>query len=257
MREKLPKVDEENEDNECQSEDVQIETALGCSNLATVKEMDYILTSYSMIGDKMRKRKRSGRLKYKLKETVMDCVKKEETARTTDEKAILEMGLADINQVDLAHQMEIEDGMGLECGKKGNRGPMGIFDKKNWKNLQQKSTLHTTRKKTNLKRKTKIRSDYTKVGKTGKIGKSVQDIVSFFEKMGGTSQGPSLTMGNTKPYSKNGGIVGTNLTQKCDVGGVEMGVEDRDKYVNIRNGLKRDRVVQMEVEAPISNHRTQ
>ena len=49
-----------------------------------------------------------------------------------------------------------------------------IFDKENWKNLQEKADLHRT-KKNSLKKKPKIRS------KLLKEGKNVQEIINFFE----------------------------------------------------------------------------
>ena len=133
-------------------------------------------------------------------------------------------------------------------------GTTGIFEKRNWKFLQQKSDLHTTRKKTSLKplkTKNKIRKDYAKVGKSGKTNKSVQDIVHFFEKMGGTSQSQSLTMGNVELLkTKSGSKAGTNLSQKRDVGGGEMVVE---KYGNNRNSAKWDGAMKIGVEASLGN----
>ena len=217
LREKLPKLDYK--DAEYQSKDMQSETAPECSNLAIVKEMEVNdnMTKCSMIGDKVRKRMRSGRLKYKLKDKVKEFGK-EKATRRAGERRIL-----DSDRRESAHQTEIEGEMELECGKNGNMGTTGIFDKRNWKFLQQKSNLHTTRKKTSLKplkTKNKIRKDYAKVGKSGKTNKSVQDIVHFFEKMGGTSQSQSLTMGNVELLkTKSGSKAGTNLSQKRDVGG--------------------------------------
>ena len=235
LRVKLPKVD--CEETESKNKDVQVETALGCSNMAISEEMevDHNLNTWmdrcSMMGDKVRKRKRSGKLKYKIKEMVTEGNKEEA-----------------VKKVAHLHHIDVGDGRGLECGE-NNTGPKGIFNKKNWKSLQQNSALNKTSKKTSLKTKQKIRSDYTKVGKNGKNGKSVQDIVKFFGKnCANTSQSLSLTRGNINLCETKTAVkAGTNLTHKFDGGGVEeTGVEDKC-------GKHRGGEVEFRVEASIGN----
>ena len=77
------------------------------------------MTKCSMMGDKVRKRMRSGRLKYKLKDKVMEFGK-EKATRRAGERRIL-----DSDRRESAHQTEIECEMELECGKKWKYGDNG------------------------------------------------------------------------------------------------------------------------------------
>ena len=72
-------------------------------------------------------------------------------------------------------QNEVEEKIGGQNAHKViDAGRGTIFDKENWKHLQNRANLHQT-KKSDLKKKTKVRS------KLIKGGKNVQEIVKFFE----------------------------------------------------------------------------
>ena len=227
-------------DTKHESKDLELEAGLGCGN--TQVAWKGVGRSTSMIGDKLMKRKRSGSFKYKLRDMDEDCAKVM-AIRKDGGKGIAVKAAAHLYQTEVQNERGV--GMVWEVMEwqeeekiqgVNNKGPNGIFDKKNWKLLQQKSALHTTRKPNIKKRKTKtkIRTDNAKVGKNGK---NVQSIAKFFEKTGETvNQSQSLA----KKCDEGGmiGRVGLGDWAKC-------GNEDEHKYIKLRNTVDRGGGIQL------------
>ena len=217
-----------------------METGPGCGNI----QVDWKgMGRSSLIGDKLMKRKRSGRFKYKLKDMDMDtdCAKVMAVRKDGGKGTAVAVKAAHLYQTEVQNERGVGMGSGeaMEWQEEekiqgGNsKGTNGIFDKKNWKLIQQKSALHTTIRKTKLKRKPKIRSDYAKVGKNGE---NVQNIMKFLEKMG---ESGNRSRSLTKKCGGGGmiGTVGLEDLAKC-------GNEDGHKYNKLRNTIDRGGVIQ-------------